>query len=118
VRFTGAPSGPDGKWQVSTNGGSYPVWSRDGRELFFIGADQKMMAVEVKSSGGPNSQAKFDSGVPKPLFEVRISGAYGNLNNAWFDVAKDGRFLIPTAAEQTASAPLTVVINWTAGLKK
>ena len=95
-----------GKWQVSTNGGSLPVWSRDGKELYFIGANQKLMAVDVKSG------AKFEAGIPKPLFEVRING------DGWYDVSKDGRFLFPSQIEQAATAPLTVVINWTAGLKK
>jgi hypothetical protein len=49
---------PGGKWQVSTNGGRAPVWSRDGNEFFYIGAGGKMMAVAVKN--GP----KFDAGVP------------------------------------------------------
>jgi hypothetical protein len=118
VAFTGAQSGPGGKWQVSTNGGSYPVWSRDGKELFFIGRDQKMMAVEVKNGVGQNRQAKFEAGIPKPLFEVRFAGAIANANSVGFDVANDGRFLIPTVVEQTANASLTVVINWTTGLKK
>jgi len=104
---------PGGKWQVSTNGGDRPVWSRDGKELFFIAADQKLMAVEIKGDtvkGG----AKFEAGVPKPLFDTRLLG------NAftWFDVSKDGRFLIPTPTELSANAPMTVVVNWTAGLKK
>ena len=97
---------PGGKWQVSTNGGSYPVWSRDGKELFFIGADQKLMAVEIK--GG----AKFEAGLPKPLFDVHIN------NDGWYDVSKDGRFLIPNQIGQATSAPMTVVLNWTAGLKR
>jgi Tol biopolymer transport system component/predicted Ser/Thr protein kinase len=96
---------PGGKWQVSTNGGALPVWSRDGKELFFSGLDRKIMVAEAK--GG----AKFEVSVPKPLFEMR-SGPTG-----WFDVSKDGRFLIPTPAEQS-SVPITVVVNWTAGLKK
>jgi Tol biopolymer transport system component len=41
---------PGGKWQVSANGGNRPIWSRDGKELFFIGTDQKLMAVELKGS--------------------------------------------------------------------
>jgi len=102
--FSGTRSGSGGKWQVSTSGGIYPVWSRDGKELFFIGSDQKLMAVEV------NGGAKFEAGVPKPLFETR--GA------TFFDVSKDGRFLIPTQTEQSAGVPITVVVNWTAGLKK
>jgi hypothetical protein len=100
---------PGEKWPVSTNGGDYPIWSRDGRELYFIAADQKLMAVEVK--GG----ARFEAGVPKPLFDTRLGNLRGD---QWFDVTTDGRFLIPTLLEQSAVAPLTVVLNWQAGLKK
>jgi Tol biopolymer transport system component len=96
---------PGGKSQISTNGGDQPRWSRDGKELFYIAADGKMMAVEVTT--GP----KFEAGVPKPLFDAHLAGT-------GFDVSKDGRFLIPTAVEQSGTAPITVVINWTAGLKK
>ncbi len=52
--FTGAPSASSaarGNWQVSTNGGTRPVWSHDGKELFFIGADRKMMVAQVGNSG-------------------------------------------------------------------
>jgi len=95
---------PGGKWQVSTNGGTNPVWSWDGKKLFFGGADQKMMVVEVKEGG------KFEASVPKPLFDIR-TGPEG-----WLDVCKDGHFLIPTPVE--ASVPITIVVNWTARLKK
>ena len=56
---------PGGKWQVSTNGGSFPVWRRDSRELFYRAADGKLMAVPV----GPGSD--FAPGAPIPLFEPR-----------------------------------------------
>ena len=59
------------------------------------------------------SGSKFRASVPKPPFDLRL-GIF-NLN---FDVSKDGRFLIPTAAEQSANTPMTVVLNWQAGLKK
>jgi Tol biopolymer transport system component/predicted Ser/Thr protein kinase len=95
-----------GKWQVSIDGGDRPVWSRDGKELYFISPDQKMMAAEIK--GGPN----FDRGAPKPLFDVHI--AAGN----WFDVSKDGRFLMPVPVAQSGAAPVNVVVNWQAALKK
>ncbi len=96
-----------GKWQVSTGGGEYPVWSRDGRELYFISADRTLMAVTVNDNG-----KKFEAGVPKALFEV---GAIDQ-----FDVSKDGRFLIKVPQDGAASkVPLTVVVlNWQAGLKK
>ena len=99
---------PGGKWQISTNGGSIPVWSRDGKELFYVSADNKMMAVEIRESGG-----RLEAGVPQALFAVRLGPA-----NPRFDVGKDGRFLIPLPVEQTAGVPMTVVVNWTAGLKK
>jgi Tol biopolymer transport system component/predicted Ser/Thr protein kinase len=95
-----------GKWQVSTNGGDRPVWSRDGKELYFISANSKMMGVEIR--GG----TKFDFGVPKPLFDVRIGGT------AWFDVGKDGKFLMPSQVEASATVPMTVVVNWQASLKR
>ena len=95
-----------GKWQISTNGGNFPVWSRDGRELYFLSADNKMMAVEVKGSG-----AGFQAGVPKPLFTVPAQEQY--------DVSKDGRFLIHVPVNQNATGvPITVVKNWQAGIKK
>jgi serine/threonine protein kinase len=99
-----------GKWQVSTKGGGLPVWSRDGKELFFIGEDGMMTAAEVNGVG-----AKFEAGTPQPLFQTRLAN---NADSRLFDVSKEGRFLIPTAALQGASAPVTVVVNWTAGLKK
>jgi eukaryotic-like serine/threonine-protein kinase len=106
---------PGGKWQVSPNGGSRPVWSRDGKELFFTDPDQKLMAVEVKNDA-VKSGAKFEAGVPKPLFVTHLLS--GITFNSWFDVSKDGRFIIPTVAVPTTSEPMTVVVNWTAGLKK
>jgi Tol biopolymer transport system component len=95
-----------GKWQISTDVAGYPVWSRNGRELYFLGGVRKLMAVEVKGEG-----KTFQASVPKPLFEVAALGQ--------FDVSKDGRFLIQVPVEQAAtSVPLTVVVNWQAGLKK
>jgi hypothetical protein len=67
-----------------------------------------MMAVKIK--GGP----RFDHEAPQTLFDSRIAGG----PNAWFDVSKDGRFLIPAQVEQSAKMSMTVVVNWTAALKK
>jgi len=95
-----------GQWQISTGGGTRPIWSRDGKELYFISADQKLMTVEIR--GG----AKFERGTPKPLFDVKIAPGGG------YDVSKDGPFLIPTQLEQAATVPLTVVANWQATLTR
>jgi Tol biopolymer transport system component len=100
---------PGGKLAVSTNGGSFPVWSRDGRQLYFIGVDQKMMTTDVKTST-QNGKPTFEASVPKPLFNARA--------NAPFDVSQDGRFLMAVPVEQSAALPFTVVLNWQAGLKK
>jgi eukaryotic-like serine/threonine-protein kinase len=98
-----------GKWQISTASGGHPIWSRDGKELFFVSSDLKIMAVDVKSAPG-----KFEAGVPKALFDVRMR----NDPNTWFDVSPDGRFLIPVIAGESSSVPISIVINWQAGLKK
>jgi Tol biopolymer transport system component/tRNA A-37 threonylcarbamoyl transferase component Bud32 len=98
---------PGGKWQISTSGGTYPVWSRNGKELFFVSADNKMMAVDIGASGG-----KLEAGIPRALFDVRLTTLQG------FDVSKDGKFLVPTPVEQTAAVPMTVVVNWPATLRK
>jgi serine/threonine protein kinase/Tol biopolymer transport system component len=96
-----------GKWQISTEGGQDPVWSRDGRELYYYSPDGKIMSVDIKA--GP----QFRFGVPKALFEVRIATSYTS-----FEVSKDGRFLLPALVEQETSKPMTVVLNWPEMLKK
>jgi serine/threonine protein kinase len=100
---------PGGKKQISTHGGAYPTWSRDGNELFFIAPDGKMMGVAVK--GGD----RFTAGTPKPLFDAHLV-TFGQ--ETQFNVSKDGRFLIPSQAEPGAALPMTVVLNWRLGLKK
>jgi hypothetical protein len=102
---------PGAKLKISVNGGDLPVWSRDGNELFFIGLDHKLMAVEMKRDSVEGGQ--FEAGVPRPLFDTRIRSGY-----SWFDVSEDGRFLMPIQTEPSGSAAITVVVNWTAGLKK
>ena len=101
---------PAGKWRVSTEGGSFPVWSRDGRELFYRTPDGRLMAVAVRSG------SDFEAGVPTVLFTPRARP--GNLGLAWFyDVASDGRFLVNMFVDQT-SPPATVVLNWPAAIAR
>jgi eukaryotic-like serine/threonine-protein kinase len=101
------PAAAVGQWTISVNGGDKPRWSRDGKELFYIATDGKMMAVPIK--GGPS----FEPGVPIPLFDTRVTGFMP------FDVAPDGRFLINTMpADATSRSFITVVINWFASLEK
>lgn len=101
------------KWQVSTSGGRLPLWSRDGKELFFLGADRKLMVVEVKS-GSMKDGAGFEVSVPKALFDARL----GDDVTLWYDVSNDGRFLLPVPPERSAGDSVTVMLNWPAALKK
>jgi serine/threonine protein kinase/Tol biopolymer transport system component len=100
---------PSGKWQVSTDGGTRPVWSRDGKELYYIALDGNLMAVDVMSG----LDGSFEGGSPKVLFNPRTNP----LREDRFDVTKDGRFLIPTLTQKSA-LPITVVVNWEAALKR
>ena len=108
-----AATGGGGKTRVSRDGGDQPRWGRDGKELFYLSLDGKLMAVNVAE--GP----KFRAGVPESLFQAlvvrgRRESLLGVLR---WDVAPDGKhFLINTV--KTSSEPLTVVLNWTAELKK
>ena len=107
----------EGEWTISLAGGEMPRWSGDGKELFFEAADGKMMAVAVKAVNGP--KPSFEAGAPVPLFDAHI--VHPNIDvNMEYDVTADGkRFLInATGAPGATSPPLTVVTNWTAGLKK
>ncbi len=106
----------DGEWAVSVAGGEQSRWRGDGKELFFIAADGKMMSVPVKALAG--SKPSFEAGTPAALFDVHIAPSAGNLFE--YDVTADGkRFLIhTTGASDAASPPLTVVTNWNAGVNK
>jgi serine/threonine protein kinase len=95
-----------GKWLISTGGGLKPVWSRDGRELYYYSADGKIMAVPIT----PGSQFQF--GLPRPLFDVRLA-----LTTASFDVSRDGRFLLPVLVANPGSGLMNVVLNWSRTLK-
>ena len=104
------PAVGSGKWQISTAGGDKPRWRRDGKELYYIAPDGKLMAVAVKTS------PTFEPAVPVPLFDVTVS-SYSFFP---YDVAADGRFLINTPADPdpSSSTPITVVVNWMSVLKK
>jgi Tol biopolymer transport system component len=98
------------QWQVSAGGGSQPRFTRDGKELFYMSADRKVMAVQVKTDG-----TSFESDAPRALFETRVLMKDGNQ----YAVTSDGqRFLINSTMTATGSNPINIVVNWTAGAKK
>jgi serine/threonine protein kinase len=103
--------GADKKIQISTTGGNSPMWRHDGQELYFLSEDGQMMAAPV--SIGP----KFEPGLPKALFPA-IFPDWDIGGWPRYSVSADGqRFLINRASEEVFS-PITVVLNWAAGLKK
>jgi Tol biopolymer transport system component len=106
--------GPGGKQQISTSGGRQPRWRGDGKEIFYLDRDNKLVSVAVNSQG-----ASLVVGAARPLFEVR-SWTEDSLGFGYvYDVTADGqRFLVNTVLEQKASAPITLVVNWTADLKR
>jgi Tol biopolymer transport system component len=105
------PSG--GKWQVSTKGGITPRWRRDGKELFYLSPDRRIMSVDVRASG-----TTFELSTATVLFEAPVDSATTATANR-YDVSADGqRFLVNAPVENAGPAPITVVVNWTAGLKK
>jgi Tol biopolymer transport system component len=110
------PDSSTGKWLVSKGGGVQPRWRRDGKELFYISADSKMMAVDVTTS------PTFRAGIPKVLFSAPIWGGGSVQNVTRYDVTADGkRFLINSVASEdgaAAVAPMTVVLNWEELLKR
>ena len=104
--------GPGGKWQISTDGGTEPVWNRNGRELFFRSGD-KMMAANITTQPG------FTAGEPQMLFE----GPYEPtpLTFPDYDVSPDGqRFLMLKSNESAEAAPtqINIVLNWFEELKQ
>jgi hypothetical protein len=94
-----------GKWQISANCGDYPVWSHDGRELYYISADRKITAIETRRDG-----KHLVPSAPTALFDVQAV--------ATFDVSEDGRFLIQVPVEHESPDALTVIANWQTMLKK
>jgi serine/threonine protein kinase/Tol biopolymer transport system component len=105
--------GPGGKYQLSTEGGQQPRWKRDGKELFFLSPDKKLMAASVKAG------APFESGQPTVLFQTRAREPLSAEEIFTYDVSQDGqRFLINVNLEQSNPPPVSIVLNWTTELAK
>ncbi len=102
---------PGRKVRVSKEGGIFPRWRRDGRELYYVAPDDKLMAVPVEIG------ASLSVSIPVALFDL---GSYGRRNNRYvYDVSADGqRVLLLRPLEDATTRPLTVVQNWTELLKK
>jgi Tol biopolymer transport system component len=101
--------GPGGRIQVSTQGGSEPVWRRDGRELFYFAPDNRLMAVQVSTQ-----DSTFTMNGVTPLFQASDAGT-----GYRYDVAGDGqRFLVRVEVPDASTSAINLTLNWTADLKK
>ena len=96
------------QYQVSTNGGERPVWSRDGKQIFYR-ENLKLMAVAVKTKG-----RTLELGTPSKLFEVAVR----NLSGRWYDVSPDGRFLMNTSPGSAQVQNIELVVSWPTELNK
>jgi len=107
----------DGKWKVSTAGGEQPRWRRDGKELYYLGLDRKLMVVTIKAQASP--QPVFEVSAPEVLFETRATQIQRPYRPYLYDLTADGkRFLIATGVGEGTESPLTVVVSWLAGTRK
>ncbi len=102
---------PGGKFQISSNGGAQPRWNKNGKEIFYVSLDSKMMAASVKLS--PDGQA-LETGNPAALFPVRIAGGpVPGFNKQQYAVSSDGqRFLVNLAVDEGAASPITLIYHW------
>ena len=109
-RFIADRSQGERRWQVSSRGGNFPRWRKDGRELFYVSSNGELMSVEVKSA--PDN---LELGSPRPLFSLP---AVFNASYA-YDVAPDGqRFIVVAGSSRRGREPLSVIVNWPAALGK
>lgn len=121
VAYTSDDSGQDeiyiapfphgsGRWSVSSSGGTWPRWRRDGKELFYRSPDDKIVAVAISEQEG-----KLNIGKPEVLFQADpAAGALGPT----YDLSADGRKVVVVTPVQNSFPPFTLVTNWPALLKK
>ena len=105
--------GPGGKWQISTEGGTEPLWNPNGRELFYRSGD-KLMAADIIT------HPRFSAGKPRVLFTGQFQRSPSPVPTANYDVSSDGkRFLMlkPGGRDQ-APTQINVALNWFEELKE
>jgi dipeptidyl aminopeptidase/acylaminoacyl peptidase len=104
---------PHGKWQISTTGGEQPRWRGDGKELFYLSSDGRMMGVPVRTG------TSFSSGAPVVLFQANPKVPVSYLEIFEYAVTRDGqRFLINAEMKPEERIPISVVLNWDVGMKR
>ena len=94
------------RWQISSGGGADPKWRADGRELFYVAADRRMMSV------GTTLQPSFRRGSAKVLFQTQLESLWMDTRNH-YDVTADGkRFVVIAPVSDRREAPFTLLMHW------
>ena len=103
-----------GKWIVSRRGGTMPVWSADGRQIYYISSEQKMMSVPVSPG------TSFDAGMPVALFDAHVRKySLVLIPVRQYAVTGDGsKFLLNRVVGEAGTRPMTLVQNWSSGLER
>ena len=104
IPFPPAPNGS--RWLLSKGGGVMPRWRRDGKELFYISPDWKMMAVDVTTS------PTFQSGTPKALFDTQMVDTGIRTGPMSWDISPDGKRFLIISDNSQATSSLNVIMNW------
>jgi Tol biopolymer transport system component len=110
--------GPGERIRISTTGGAQAKWRRDGKELFFVGLDGRLMVLPIRESA---DGTRLEPGVATPLFLTQIPGGaiQAGGSGRQYDVSSDGqRFLVVTLVEDAVSTPITLIQNWSPDAKK
>lgn len=99
------------KWQISTKGGIEPAWSADGKQLYYLSSDQRIMSVTIRTT------PSFEPGAPQSLFPLQVAVPDNGRNH--YAVSSDGQRFMAIAPASAHSLPNTyVVVNWTEGLNR
>lgn len=101
----------DGRWRISTSGGTDPWWRADGKELFYLDVENRLVAVAV-SSDGP----AFQYGTPQVLFQPNASSLAFAFRNPYVATGDGERFLFKV--DEPDTTPITVVVNWLAAAER
>jgi len=102
--------GPGGRSPMSTNGGVQVRWRSDGKELFYVALDGRLMAVPIPLSADGHT---VEAGVPAALFLTRVFAIQGiNIRQQYMPSANGQRFLVDSVPEDPAQPPITVILNW------
>jgi eukaryotic-like serine/threonine-protein kinase len=100
------------KLQISNAGGSMPSWRGDGKEIYYWGLDRNLMAVRV------NPSTDFEAALPQPLFKIDFRRSELGWNKQYVPSNDGQRFLVNSVLAQASRTPITVIMNWSAELKK